>query len=125
MQDIRSVRFSVPYDWQRLAFDALVLPVDELGLIEHQKADYAQRAAKAAPRITWTPYDQARREFMREAEALLRVRPVPNQQMNAIRRKMYAEEGTAPVSVAGSSDTERAESDFNATLELLKQVSKE
>ena len=39
--------------------------------------------------------------------------------------KQDAEEGTAPASVAGSSDTESAESDFNATLELLKQVSKE
>ena len=87
--DIRFIRIHIPEEWQRLAFDALVMPLQDLGLTDRDQGEYAKRAAQAAPRITWTPYDLARRDFMREADALLRIRPQANQTVKEIRRRMY------------------------------------
>ena len=64
--DIRSACMSIPEDWQRLAFDALMLPVFDLKLTDRETGAYAAGAAKAAQRITWTPYDAARKGFLEE-----------------------------------------------------------
>lgn len=87
--DIRSACMSIPEDWQRLAFDALMLPVFDLKLTDRETGIYAAGAASAAQRITWTPYDAARKSFLEEARELLRIRPLSVPVMNQFRRNMY------------------------------------
>lgn len=87
--EFRTARMSIPEEWQRTAFDALMLPVFDLELTDKERNAYAKQAAKAARRVTWMPYDTARQQFMDGADELLEVRPLALPVRNHLRWIMY------------------------------------
>ncbi len=73
--DIKRLRDTLPETWQRLTFDAFILPVNSLGLSGEEQAAFARRAREAVNEIDWESYDLVRQSFMRLAGKLLEVRP--------------------------------------------------
>ena len=87
--DIRMARLSLPSEWERLTFDAFVLPVHDLGLTEDEKTAFVRNAKAAVDCIDWETYTTTRQTFLSRAEDLLRIRPLTASVMADVRRSMY------------------------------------
>jgi len=87
--DVKTLRNMLPEVWQRLTFDAFVLPVNDLGLPEAERRTFARRACEAVDGINWESYDLVRLSFMRLAEELLKVRPLADPVRQELQHAMY------------------------------------
>lgn len=87
--DVRTIRASFPWEWQKQTFDAFLLPLDELGLVSRDKTIYVRKAAQAVNRLDWETYTTTRKTFMLQAESLLRIRPMQPSERLEIRDRMY------------------------------------
>ncbi len=85
---IHGIRYSLQ-DWQQPAFDALISLMGDLALTEEEKDAFLKQAGQAARIIPWTPYDAARRRFMKAAAELLKIRQLGEAGMERVRRNMY------------------------------------
>ena len=87
--EIRKARQSFPYEWQRQAFDAFVLPADELGLTGRERDAFARQARAAVNEINWETYGTTRGSFLALAEDLLKGKTESDIRLHVLRRRMY------------------------------------
>ena len=87
--EARIVRMFFPEEWQRQAFDAFLVPLDELGLTDSEKSTYVRKAARAVNSLDWENYLATRGSFMLQAMNLLEVRPLQYAELLDIRGRMF------------------------------------
>ena len=87
--DVRTVRMSFPWEWQKQTFDAFLLPLDDLGLTDKEKSAWVKKAKESVNRLDWETYTTTRKTFMLQAESLLRIRPMQSSDLLKIRDRMY------------------------------------
>lgn len=89
MNKQKNIRNTMRYEWQRLAFDALALPADDLRLTGEEKDAFLMKAREAVGWIDWENYTAVRESFLYEAEMLLKSCPASASAGDDLRRRMY------------------------------------
>ena len=74
---------------QRQVFDALVLPLPELGLTGKEEKQWMSKARSLSGNIDWNTYSTARDSFMMQAYDMLSTLGMPLYELDPIRNRMY------------------------------------
>ena len=89
--ELKKIRNSLHYEWERQTWDAFMVPFDQLNMSEDEQRQYASQARHAAEHICWDTYDVVRRSFMNHCAKLLHEHghSLSNKQEKQAKEQMY------------------------------------